>query len=163
MLIEDGIMDNNQSFTYECEHIPLPSVGKRKAFFAYLICKERYYFRTDSSAICTKCGAHIRTPKLYRSPLLLLIYGIAVFLITIGVFLPLLRLSVNVILLFGLFALAWFLFDRVFVAMIFTFGKWPTDENMGNSSDKDAIWGNRRVLAGFFCANCAIFLIKLLM
>ena len=41
MLIEDGIMDNNQSFTYECEHIPLPSVGKRKAFFAYLICRLR--------------------------------------------------------------------------------------------------------------------------
>jgi hypothetical protein len=136
---------------------------KDEGVFSYLICKERYYFRFDSSAVCAKCGAHIRTPKLYRKPLLLVIYGIAVFLITIGVWLPLVRLSANIVLLFGLYALAWLLFERVFVATIFTFGKWPTDEDVGNCSTKDAFWGKRRVLTGMLCANCALFLMKILM
>ena len=156
-------MDNEKTIAAMCQHSPHPSANKWKAFFAYLLCKRKDYFRADSSSICTKCGAHIRTPKLYRSPWLLLIYGIAVFLITIGVFLPLLNTSVGAILLLVLFALAWLLFDRVFVAAIFAFGKWPTDEDMGNCSGKDAIWGNRRVLAGFLCADCALLLMKILL
>lgn len=156
-------MHKEQRDIYECKHSPNKSANKWKVFFEYLLRKEKYYFRKDSSAICTKCGAHIRTPKLFRSPLLLLIYGIAVFSITIGVWWPLLKTQISVMLLWLLFVLAWVLFDRAFVAAIFAFGKWPKDVDMGNCTGKDAIWSNRRMVFGCFCGHCAMILMLTLL
>ena len=56
-------MHKEQRDTNECKHGPNESVNKWKVFFEYMLCKEKYYFWNDSSAICARCGAHIRTPK----------------------------------------------------------------------------------------------------
>lgn len=152
MLIEVIILDNKQSYVYECEHSPHPSASKWKAFLAYLICKRKFYFRADSSAICRKCGTHIRTPRLYRSPLLLMIYCTVGILLSVAVFLPWLGQPNRTRVSFGLFCLAWLLFDRMFVAAIFAFAKWPTDKALGNCSGKDAIWSNNRLLPGLYCS-----------
>ena len=159
MLTEVNTLKNNQRY---CNHCPQPSAGKWKSFCEYLFCREKYYSRTDSSAVCAKCSTHILTPKFYRSPLFLLIYGIAIFGITIGIFLLFLGKPGKLLQLFGLFTMAWILFDRVLVAAIFTFAKWTTDEDVGKYGRKDAIWGNRRMLFGLFCAQCAIILMKIL-
>ena len=157
-------MKNEQRYICQCEHNPHPSASKWNVFWAYLIRKEKYFFRFDSSAVCGKCGAHIRTPNLYRNPLLLLIYGVAVFGITIGTFSLFLGQPGKLMLLFALFAIAWLLFDRVFVAAIFTLAKWPTDEEMGTCDEKKAIWGTHsRWMVGWFSSQCAIFLIRILM
>jgi len=158
MLIEVSILKNAQNCICECEHSPYPSANKWKTFGAYLICKEKYYFSFDSSAICKKCGAHIRTPKLYRSPYLLLIYGSAFFLITLLIILFLHESELGMLLL-GIITLALLLFDRVFLAIIFTFFKWPTDEAMGKCNGKDAIWGKRRWMLGLLCSQLAMLLI----
>ena len=155
-------MSNEQRDSNECNHRPIAFANKWKVFFTYLLHKEKYYFRKDCSAICAKCGEHIRTPKLFRSPLILLYYGITVFLIALGIFGTLLKTSIDSILLLLLFVLVWMFIDRVFVAAIFVFGKWPKDTDMGNCSGKDAIWSNRRVIFGCFCAHCAMLLMKLL-
>ena len=156
-------MNKEQHDTNECKHGPIESANKWKVFFKHLLCKEKYYFRNDSSAICARCGAHIRTPKFFRSPLFMLIYGIAVFLITIGVWWPLLKTQISLILLLLLFVLAWVFFDRVLIAAIFTFGKWPKDEDMGNCTGKDAIWSKTRIVFGCFCSHGAMLLMMVLM
>ena len=142
--------------TCECEHSPNKAANKWKAFIEYLLRKEKYYWRDDSSAICAKCGAHIRTPKLFRSPWILLIYGIAVILITIGVFWPLLKIHVKFIPLLLLYILTWAFFDRAFVAAIFALGKWPKGEDTDNRSRRDAFWGNSRLIFGCVCARCTL-------
>lgn len=42
MLIEVIILDNQQSYVYECEHSPHPSASKWKAFLAYLIRRKKH-------------------------------------------------------------------------------------------------------------------------
>ena len=152
-------MKKEHSGVPECEHHPYPSVSKWKAFFTFLICKRKYYFRYDSSAICNKCHAHIRTPKLYRSPVLWVIYGVFSALVAYGSYLSLSVSSITAGLTIILVFAAWLLFDRVFVAALFAFAKWPTDKDMGNCSGKDAYWGNNRIMLSFMCANVALRLI----
>lgn len=136
------------TLSHKCEHHPYPSPSKWKAFLAFLFHKNYYYYRFDSSAICKKCHVHIRTPKLYRSPLLLLIYCIVGSLISVFLFWPCIYRN-GVSLPMGTALLTLFAFDRVFVALLFTFAKWPADEQMGNCSGRDAIWGKRRLIIGW--------------
>ena len=162
MLIEVSILKHEQNCICECEHSTYPSANKWKTFGVYLICKEKYYFSFDSSAICKKCGMHIRTPKLYRSPFLLLIYGVAFFLITFVSLFLLFKKPSGVILPLGLLTMALLLFDRVFVAAVFTFFNWPTDDEMGKCSGKDAIWSKTRWMLGLLCSRFAMLLTKML-
>ena len=157
------MVQNKQNSIFECAHSPHSSITKLKEFVSYLFCKGKYYNRVDNSTICHKCHTHIRTPRLYRSPLFLLIYGLAVFGLNISILSPSLRYPGNAKLLLGLFCLSWLIFDKIFIAAIFTFGKWQTVENTYNCSKKYEFWPKHRFLLGVLCAIFSMFLIKVLM
>ena len=149
-------MYKKQDDTCECVHAPYDSTTKRKAFFEYLIRKEKYYCRKDGFAICAKCKQPIRIPKLFFNPLLLLIYGIIVFLITIG---ALWFWREHILLYLLLYLLALVVFDRVFVATIFTFGKWRE----GASRRWDPFRADLRLIVGYICIQCTMLFVKILM
>ena len=151
-------MQDIQNFTCECAHSPHPSSNKWKVFFSYVFFKEKYYNRRDSSATCKKCGVRIHTPNAYRCPSFLFLYGWGVFLLT------LLNLAVfepqkgNLPLVLLQMALPWLIMDRIWVAIIFTFYKWPTDDEICNCSAKNGYWPKRRLDVGLIFVHIALLI-----